>query len=537
MSEAVALVEYPEFACQPICFKQEKFRLELTRNPAIQVFKDAMAGVSQKFDERFREGEDIRSLVYERAAFTDLILHYAWHRFDWNPADITLVAVGGYGRGELHPHSDIDLLILLDNACSTKYNDELQEFITFLWDIGLEIGSSVRTIDECVSIARSDITVLTNLTEARRLAGSNELITKLLNSISADKMWDLPSFLEAKLEEQQARHDKHNNTEYNLEPNIKNAPGGLRDIQMINWVAKRYYGVRTLRQLEGKDFFTEHESAAILQCEEILWRARYGVHTLAGRPEERLLFEHQRQLAKTFGYEDSDKGLAVEQFMYRYYRAAMAIRELNDVLLQYLTESINKSKKEKITVLNDRFQLRDSYIEVTRETVFDEYPSALLEIFVLMGNDPKIQGARASTIRLIRDKRWLVNEEFRRAPENNRMFMALFSINYGLVTQLTRMKRYGILGRYLPEFGEIIGQMQHDLFHRYTVDAHTLLVVGNMRRFRLPEQQQEFPRGRPRDEQSAQARTALYRRSLPRYWQRARWRSFDFGRDRCAQFL
>ena len=492
---SLPLIDYPEFACQPICFKQDKFREDLLVKPKVQVFKDAIAGVNSKFEQRFIEGEDIRSLVYERSAFMDLILHYAWYQYTWNmdTDDIALAAVGGYGRGELHPYSDIDLLILLGDHAKNKYNDQIQTFITFLWDIGLEIGSSVRTISECVTIAKNDITVITNLTEARRLAGNNRLIEALFDAINPDKMWDTAAFFQAKLKEQSGRHKKHNNTEYNLEPNIKNAPGGLRDIQMINWVAKRFYGVRTLRQLEGKDFFTEHEFGVLHQCEELLWTVRYGVHVLAARAEERLLFEHQRELAKLFGYEDSELGLGVERFMAKYYRTALAMRELNDVLLQYIGEAINKNQKEKIIAINDRFQLRDNFIEVTRETIFDEFPGSLLEIFVLMGHNRDIQGVRASTIRLIRDKRWLVNDNFRNAPENKRMFMALFSIDYGLVTQLERMKRYGILGRYLPIFGDIIGQMQHDLFHRYTVDAHTLLVIKNMRRFRRPEEQQEFP--------------------------------------------
>ena len=487
------LVEYPEFACQPTCFKQEKFRSDLQSETPINVFKDAISGVNKTFDIRFREGESIRSLVTERSAFIDLILHYAWHQYQWNRADIALIAVGGYGRGELHPQSDIDLLILLDAQAEHKYDDQIRELITFLWDIGLEIGSSVRTVSQCVTLAAEDVSVLTNITEARRLCGSLELFDELLQKTAKEKMWSAEQFYDAKLEEQKARHKKNNNTEYNLEPNIKNAPGGLRDLQTINWVAKRYYGVRTLRQLEGKDFFTEHEFGALHSSEEMLWKARYGLHLIAGRAEERLLFEHQRELAKLFDYQDSDQGLAVELFMRDYYRATVVMRELNDVLLQYLGEEIKQPKRSTITVINDRFQLRDNAIEVSRESVFDEHPSALLEIFVIMGNNPNISGVRASTIRLIRDKRWLINKSFCQVPENKRMFLALFSIKYGLVSQLTRMKRYGILGRYLPAFGDVIGQMQHDLFHRYTVDAHTLLVIRYMRRFTLEDEEKRYP--------------------------------------------
>jgi len=489
----MSLEECPEFACQPLCFNQERFRKDVREKPPVTIFKDAIAGVNTNLKNRFFQNEDIRSLVYERSAFIDLILHYAWHQYSWE-ADVTLVAVGGYGRGELHPHSDIDILVLLDNKTGKKYNDNLQAFVTFLWDIGLDIGSSVRTIKECAKIAKSDITVATNLMESRTVAGNRLLLRELVKLTSAKRMWQETDFFRAKWREQNERHSKYEDTESNLEPNIKNSPGGLRDIQMISWVAKRYYGVKTLRQLEGKDFFTEHEFAVFRSGEEFLWKVRYGLHILAGRADERLLFIHQRELAKLFAYQDSEKGLAVEQFMYAYYRTVMALRELNDVLLHYLSEIIdNKKSRGKIIPINERFQLRDSYIEVIRDTTFNEYPSALLEIFVLMGNDPNIKGVRASTIRLIRDKRWLIDKEFRSNNDNKKMFIAIFSIRYGLVTQLTRMKRYGVLGRYLPTFGKITGQMQHDLFHRYTVDAHTLLVIRNMRRFTQPEEEKKFP--------------------------------------------
>jgi len=490
----VQVESIPQYACQPLCFDQQRFRFNLNDSSAIiSVFKDAIAGMDTHLGIRFREGGDIRTLVEERSNFTDLILHYAWYSFAWDN-DISLLAVGGYGRKELHPHSDIDILILLDDKARNKYDEQLQALVTFLWDIGLEIGSSVRTLSQCIKIAKDDISVATNLLESRRLAGNDELKSQLQLRTGPDYIWPMQDFFAAKWDEQVQRHKKHNNTECNLEPNIKNAPGGLRDLQMINWVAKRYFGVQTLRQLEGQDFFTETEFGLLRQAEEFLWAVRFGLHLISGRAEERLLFEYQRELAKLFGYTDSENGLAVEQFMHKYYRAVITLRELNDVLLQFLEERIySKGADNNITLLNDRFRLRDSYIEVTRPSVFEETPSALLEIFVLMGNDPSIAGVRASTIRLIRENRNLIDEKFRETKANRDMFLALFSINYGLVTQLTRMKHYGVLGRYLPEFGKIVGQMQHDLFHRYTVDAHTLLVIQNMRRFRLPEEEKEFP--------------------------------------------
>lgn len=485
--------QWPEYPCQPIFFNQRQFREDLERNPKIKVFKNAITGVNTHFDRRFEEGEDIRFLVTERATFIDLILHYAWHLHEWQQ-DIALIAVGGYGRRELHPQSDIDILILLDNNAGDKYQENIQSFITLLWDIGLDVGSSVRTVEECARIAEDDITVATNLVEIRRIAGNDELRDQLQVCTGPDYMWPANEFFRAKFEEQNQRHKKHNFTEHNLEPNVKNSPGGLRDIQTINWVAKRYYGVQTLQQLEGQNFFNEQEYGLLRNSEAFLWRVRYGLHKLAKRPEERLLFEYQRELATQFGYVDNDKGLAVEQFMHAYYRTVMALRELNDILLRILDErSCILEAPSLIVPINQDFQLRDNYIEVTHKKVFDQNPAALMEIFVRMSEDKNIKGVQAETIRLIREKRTLVNDSFRQDQRIRALFLRIFKIERGLITQLRRMKRYGILGRYLPEFGRITGQMQHDLFHRYTVDAHTLLVMRNIRTFRKKSSAVHFP--------------------------------------------
>lgn len=483
----------PYFPRPLFFFDQNRFRQALDTDNRIIVFKDAINAANIQFDRRFEEGEDIRTLIYERALFVDCILHYAWFQFSWDDA-LSLIAVGGYGRGELHPYSDIDLLILSEADNANNYRDSLEGFITLLWDIGLEIGHSVRSIYQCLDIARDDITVATNIMESRTIVGSDSIRQQLIEQCSPQHMWPADQFFEAKLKEQEARHTKYNNTEYNLEPNIKNAPGGLRDIQTIGWVAKRYFGVRTLRQLEGKGFFTEEEFAILSTGEEFLWKVRYGLHMLAGRAEERLLFEYQRDLAKMFGYRDTDQRLAVEQFMHWYYRIVLALRELNEVLTQFLDEAIlQKGKTKSVTPINERFQLRGDDIEVAQVKLFQENPSALLELFVIMGHNPQIRGVRASTIRLVREHRDLIDDDFRADPKNRKLFMKLLRCPYGLVTQLKRMKRYGVLGRYLPEFGRVTGQMQHDLFHIYTVDAHTLLVVKYMRQFLYPDAEEKFP--------------------------------------------
>ncbi|MGS2717110.1 [protein-PII] uridylyltransferase [Eionea flava] len=484
----------PTFKEAIVGFDEKAFgRALLAAESIITPFKDAIDAINRHLDMRFHEGENIRKLIRARAHMTDCLIHYAWHQFTWDD-DISLVAVGGYGRGELHPKSDIDLLILMGNENTHKHSHNIEQLLTLLWDIGLEIGHSARTLNQCVSIANSDITVATNLMEARVLQGDKALLHTLTEKTAPQHMWANDAFFRAKIREQDDRHAKYNNIEYNLEPNIKNAPGGLRDIQTIKWVAKRFFSVSTFEKLNQTGLFTEKEYAILSDGEEFLWRVRYGLHLLANRPEERLLFEYQRELAELFGYQDTEEALAIEQFMHRYYRVVLALRELNDVLLQFLDEAIIKLDQAiEITPINERFQLRNTYIEVTHPNVFVENPSALLEIFVLLGQNKSITGIRALTIRLIRESRYLIDESFCKNPVNNQLFMALLRSPYRLVTQLKRMVRYGVLGLYLPEFGRIIGQMQHDLFHIYTVDAHTLNLIRFMRRFLLEEKNDRYP--------------------------------------------
>jgi len=308
------------------------------------------------------------------------------------------------------------------------------------------------------------------------------------------KIWPAEQFFRAKYDEQNQRHEKHGNTEYNLEPNIKEAPGGLRDIQTIGWVAKRHFHKRTLAELANTHFLAAEEYELLRKGQAFLWRVRYGLHLIAGRPEERLLFDSQRKLAQMFGYQDTKERLAVEQFMQRYYRVVLAMREQNDMLLQYMDEVINKRQKNNILrAINPRFQVRDDYIEIVDATIFADYPSALLEIFVLLGEDSTIQGVRSTTIRQIRQDRHQIDESFRNDPINRELFMRLFRCKGRLTTQLQRMTRYGILGKYLPEFDRIIGLMQHDLFHIYPVDAHTIQLIRNIRRLGNAAEEEKFP--------------------------------------------
>ncbi|MEX0618769.1 MAG: [protein-PII] uridylyltransferase [Pseudohongiellaceae bacterium] len=461
----------------------------------VKLYRNAIEHAKQVLDERYRQNVDIVSLVTGRAWFIDQIIKSAWQRFDWpDEKNISLLAVGGYGRGELHPHSDVDIMILTRGSRVAKYKASIAGFSTFLWDIGLEIGQSVRSIKQCKQEAQKDITVATTLMESRTIVGSDGLRADMHQATTMRSVWPIKAFFKAKRDEQIARHRKFHDIDYALEPNVKSSPGGLRDIQTIAWVARRHFGAVSFHDLVELGFLKPFEEAQILEGQRFLWRIRYGLHLLDDRREDRLLFDKQRELAKLFGFKDDDRSLGVEKLMQQYYRTVATLREVNDVLLQHFDEVIlRQGEREKITLINKRFQIRNGYIEARSAKVFGRFPFALLEIFVQIAQNPEIEGVRASTIRLIRENRHLIDEAYRHDIRNVSLFMELLRSPHQLAMQLRRMARYGILDRYLPEFGQITGKMQHDLFHIYTVDAHTLQVVENMRRFRLPGAEEEFP--------------------------------------------
>ena len=466
-----------------------------SRAEQITVLREAIARASAILDERYKQNLNITDIVRGRAWVIDEILKLAWSYQPWpDQNNIALLAVGGYGRGELLPHSDIDLLILTRKERHKPYKDAISTFITLCWDIGLQVGQSVRSVKQCQQEAAADITVATALMESRTIIGAPDLHDLMIAATNNKRVWPIKKFVRAKLDEQISRHAKYHDVDYALEPNVKTSPGGLRDIQTIAWVTKRHFGADSFQDLVELGFLKPSEEAMINKGLQFLWKLRYGLHFLEGRAEDRLLFDKQRELARLFGYEDDDKSLGVEKLMKQYYRAVANLRELNDVLLQHLDEAILRAdEKQQIEPLNKRFQINNGYIEVVDSSVFKRFPSALLEIFMLMAQDPRIEGIRASTIRLLRDSRRLIDEDFRHDLGNVTLFMELLRSPHKLTLQLRRMARYGILGRYLPEFGQISGQMQHDLFHIYTVDAHTLQVVENMRRLYLPEADEKYP--------------------------------------------
>lgn len=460
--------------------------------------RTALAAAGANLTERFLAGEPVSDLIRLRAAIVDRLLEFLWRQHAAGLADsVALVAVGGYGRGELHPYSDVDIMLLCENEPSPGGEQTLAAFLASLWDAGLEIGHSVRTVRQCRQQAEADVTVATTLMESRLLAGPPRLLELLEDAIDPGSIWPSDAFFTAKREEQVERHHRFEDTAYRLEPNVKSSPGGLRDIQMIGWIARRHYGADSFDALVGHGLLARGQLRVLLEGREFLWRVRFGLHVLTGRREDRLLFDHQVRLARMLGYEDASYTLAVEQFMQRYYRTVMDLSRQNEMLLQLFEEAIFRDPAARPAPLNERFQVKNGYLQAVDDGVFRQEPSALLEIFLLLQQNEHIRGVSAVTVGLIRSHLYLIDEEFRQNPRNHRLFLELLKAPTGVTHQLRRMNLYGVLGLYIPSFGRIVGRMQYDLFHAYTVDQHTLFVVGNLRRFALSRYDHEFPHCSP----------------------------------------
>jgi [protein-PII] uridylyltransferase len=470
--------------------------LAATDHP-LPLFREALRAGREVLRQRFfAHSGGAASLVSRHAWLIDQLVVRAWRRhLPLLPAGtpVALVAVGGYGRGELHPASDVDLMLLFGKSPHEATRPFVESLLRFLWDMGLEVGHSVRTLKDCVREAAKDITVATNLMEARLLDGEQALFVKMRRLTHASRIWPSRKFFAAKRAEQAARHHHFDDTAYNLEPNVKDGPGGLRDIQTIAWVTQRHFDTTSLHDLVKRGFLTSEEYRALIGGRNFLWHVRAGLHYLAGRREDRLLFDHQRALARHFGYVDKPGILAVEQFMKRYYRTIKELSLLNEILLQHFEEVILARGRKTVLPINRRFQSHMGFLEVRHPRVFEHKPYAMLELFLIMQQHPELKGVRAGTIRLLRANLHRIDKHFRRDLGCRSLFMEIMRQPRGITHELRRMNAYGVLGAYLPAFGRIVGQMQHDLFHVYTVDAHTLMVVRNLRRFTVPEFRHEFP--------------------------------------------
>ncbi|MBC7756710.1 MAG: [protein-PII] uridylyltransferase [Bdellovibrio sp.] len=437
----------------------------------------------------FFQHKNSAQLLKKNSQLIDVFLRQIWLQANIHQ-EVCLIAVGGYGRQELFPFSDIDLLFLLPNQHDAILNQQIEVMIGLLWDIGLNVGHSVRTIDECVSEAAQDVTVQTNLLESRLLIGDTKNY-QLFNRKINDLMQAM-AFFAAKFKEQDNRHAKFNDTAYNLEPNIKESPGGLRDLNMIVWIARSQHLGKSWADLAKNGLISSAELRLIKRHESNLQTLRIRLHYLAKRREDRLLFDYQNELANNLGYETTHHKRASEQLMQSYYRSVKYICLINEIVLKSLQFTLTIGAPT-IVPINARFEARNGLLVLKSAKLLQMQPSAILESFLLLQQHPKLTGMSADLLRELQRVKKLVNRDFRDSAENKALFLNILSQVNGVNHTLRRMNDCGILGQYIPAFGKIIGQMQHDLFHVYTVDEHILNVLANLRRFAKPALKHEFP--------------------------------------------
>jgi [protein-PII] uridylyltransferase len=423
----------------------------------------------------------------------DTVLTTAWQEANL-PPESALVGVGGYGRGELFPYSDVDLLILLHEQPDEVTRAKLEELVQLLWDLGLEIGSSIRTVDECMSEAKADITVQTSLLEARLVCGNQAVFDEMQARYNA--AMDPQAFFHAKMLEMKQRHAKYEDTPFSLEPNCKESPGGLRDLQVILWMVKAAGLANSWRTLATSGLITHTEARQLMEKERAFKDIRVRLHLHAGRREDRLVFDVQTAIAETLGLTAQGSGphmrRASEFLMQRYYWAAKTVTQLNTILLQNIEAQLFPQACEQKPI-NERFKEVNGFIDMAADDTFDKTPSAMLEVFVLMTERPALKGMTARTTRALWHERFKIDAAFRHDPINRAYFLRILQAPVGMLHALRRMNEMSLLGRYLPNFRKIVGQMQHDLFHVYTVDQHILMVVRNMRRFTMTEHAHEYP--------------------------------------------
>ena len=494
---SIYITPLPRFSPTPMAPAAPLLAVTNPANNPLLGIPEWLAKIKDDISRSLERGVNIRQLVAARACAIDslLIALFNWYQLD--KTDLALFATGGYGRGELSLYSDVDILLLAPAAINSSTSAKIDSLVALLWDVGLEPSLSVRSIADCLEAAK-DHTVASTLLEARLLIG-NETLQDIPSDI-VNQLWSQRNFFEVKIAEAKKRYLQHNATEYNLEPNIKTAPGGLRDIHIIGWVTKRYFRVSKLYDLVQQDFLTEKEFDELSFAEGYLWQIRHYLHEMTGRNENKLLFDYQRDIAQRMGYEtqpDDEPNAAVERFMRDYYRCAMQISTLSEMLTNHYYETIIEpelpdDERPNKQPLNAHFNKIGNQIAIAHHRVFAQHPETILEMFLLMGQYG-IKNIRTHTLRALKIAARGIDQNYRDNPDHQALFLANLKEQNYLFHRLRVMNRYGVLGNYIPAFAQVIGLMQYDLFHRYTVDAHTLFLIRILHRFTDPRSQQDFP--------------------------------------------
>ncbi|CAM4006969.1 bifunctional uridylyltransferase/uridylyl-removing protein GlnD [Vibrio neonatus] len=460
----------------------------------IQNLRHLLNLFSEQQKSAFLERQPVSGLVQQRSDFMDSLLERIWNYFNFhNMEGISLVAVGGYGRSELHPLSDIDILILSKRPLKDEVTPKISEFVTLLWDLRLEVGHSVRSIDECIEVAKDDLTVATNLQESRLICGSQNSFQLLRNEIHAETFWPSAVFYRAKLEEQKQRHARYHDTGYNLEPDIKSSPGGLRDIHTLSWVARRHFGASSLLEMSHHGFLTDAEYRELQECQNFLWQIRFALHIELKRYDNRLSFAYQAKVAENLGF-TGERNQPVERMMKEFYRTLRRIIELNKMLLKLFDQAIlNQGKLVPADIINDDFQRRGHLIEARKPALFQARPDTILDMFIHIANDSSITGVAPPTLRQLRTARRRLSRFLHDIPEAREKFMLLVKHPNCLNKAFSLMHQLGVLSAYLPQWSQIVGQMQFDLFHVYTVDEHSMRLLKHINTFSDIQNREKHP--------------------------------------------
>lgn len=467
----------------------------------ISYLKQQLDDFQQWSVDQFKQQVDIDDLVHLRSAFIDKLLERLWRYYQipeqapslFKKNRIALIAVGGYGRSELHPLSDIDILILSDHPLSKELENQIGHLVRLLWDLHLDIGHSVRTLKTCLQEAKNDITIMTNLIESRLIVGSQSLSDELSAQIFSDKIWPSAAFYRAKVAEQKERHKQYHSTTYNLEPDLKNSPGGLRDMQIIQWIAIRHYGDQFLQKVANFDYLTPEDIEEFKTCRKFLWRMRFALHSVINRYDNRLLFDRQLSIANLLGYK-GEGNTPVEKMMHDYYRVAHNITELNQMLLQLFDESIlAQHANNKPYDIDEYFQVRENLIDVKNDNIFNDDPVMIMQLFYTMLLNPQVTGLYSNTIRQLRSARRHLTSLLCEEAKARALFMQIIKHPDAIKKAILPMHQYGILTVYIPGWKHIAGMMQFDLFHAYTVDEHTIRLLLELDSFKTQAGQLKHP--------------------------------------------
>ena len=456
-------------------------------------FKNFRGELLDLLKDRFNNDSDIYYLISLNTCIIDALLKNIWNSFDIPKNSAAFIAIGGYGRRELFPESDIDIMIMLEENTDIAITSKVEAFLTFLWDINLPIAQSVRTAKECVIEAKNDITVMTSLMEHYFLAGNKSLYQQLLKITQNNKIWPSKKYFKEKSLELASRHSKFGDTANNLEPNVKENPGGLRDTHTLRWLTNRHFKTNSFEELVKINFLTQKELERFIKIYTIIAKVRFALHLYTGRGEDRLLFDFQYGVATLLGYQEENRNQRVEAFMQSFYRASNQLATLSQIIIKRLQSQIFPALfKRRAKKINDRFQSRGGLLEATHADVFSRHPSAILELFNLLQTEKNLIGPSDALIQQILQNIEVIDQSFRDDPKNREWFMNILN-NAKLDTrEIRRMAQLGILGKYWPSFDAVTGRMQFDLFHVYTVEEHTLSVLRNAYAFSDPKAEGEF---------------------------------------------